>query len=424
MKYRSTITLHSVGAPHDPKNPNSLAHNQVRALLEDSQGNFWVGTGGDGLHLMNREKGTFTRLTYDSRTTGTGSANSDKLSIPRLRRATFAAQLRESHVSSIFEDGQGRIWITAVQGGLNVFDPKSGAVWHFETGSGEGSLTTNFLWQTFQSADGTIWIATGNGGATIIKIARQGKRIPFFLPTHSNPGAGASDAVKDKAGNVWIGYGNNPASPLIRYDRKTGKEFPIPGSNPAPDGLNARIINTLMPDREGFLWVGTENGLFRHDPLTGKFRHFTYPPGESTWVGNLLQDRNGYIWTYHWRNGLNRLDRQTGKFTCYRHDPADPGSIGGNLVSGLWEDAEGALWVGGGSRNDLNFPFFLDRFNPPVLGAADAGGQNLFTHFIKEKEAGTAEYLTGDDRGKLWFLAFGGIQKFDPVTGDRQKFSP
>ena len=51
---------------HDPHNPNSLETNKVKALFEDSRGNFWVGSSGDGLHIMDREKGTFTHFYYDS----------------------------------------------------------------------------------------------------------------------------------------------------------------------------------------------------------------------------------------------------------------------------------------------------------------------------------------------------------------------
>ncbi len=50
---------------HDSKNPNSLIGNKVRAIFEDSKGNFWVGTDSNGLHLMNRSTGIFERFTYD-----------------------------------------------------------------------------------------------------------------------------------------------------------------------------------------------------------------------------------------------------------------------------------------------------------------------------------------------------------------------
>ena len=49
---------------NNPGDSTSLIDNRVRAILEDSRGTFWVGTFGDGLHTMNREKGTFQRHTY------------------------------------------------------------------------------------------------------------------------------------------------------------------------------------------------------------------------------------------------------------------------------------------------------------------------------------------------------------------------
>ena len=46
---------------HDPNDPTSLRTNAVLSTFEDSKGNFWVGTVNDGLHLMNREKGTLLK---------------------------------------------------------------------------------------------------------------------------------------------------------------------------------------------------------------------------------------------------------------------------------------------------------------------------------------------------------------------------
>ena len=53
---------------HDEKDPHSLIDNRVRVIFEDSRGNFWVGTAGDGLHTMDRATGAFERHLYDSTT--------------------------------------------------------------------------------------------------------------------------------------------------------------------------------------------------------------------------------------------------------------------------------------------------------------------------------------------------------------------
>ncbi len=411
---------------HDPNDPQSISHNVVRGMLEDSHGNFWVGTCGVGLQLMNREKGTFTRLPYDPKNPG-------KLSRPWLRGTSPTAQVAETHVTSLLEDQEGRLWIAAAYGGLNVFEPDapssnpaSGKLRRFEALAGEGNLATNFLWHLFKSTDGIVWIATGAGGGIVYKVKNKGYQFPFFVPAPSDFKLDVnevSDAVKDKAGNVWVSYYDNPAFPLLRHDRKTGRTVRFPSSNTSSGGLNARWVSSLLPDRDGFLWLGTENGLYRLDPQTGKFRHFPSPYFRpDIRVSFMMQDQKGYIWVYGWSSTLSRLDPKTGKFTAYKHNPGDPNSISGDNVRGLYEDAKGNFWVSGGSENSIANPLFLDRFNPDIT---DAKGRTTFTHFIKEKQTGTAEYLTGDNQGNLWFLdGMGGIQKLNPASRKLQRFTP
>jgi ligand-binding sensor domain-containing protein len=394
---------------HDPANPNSLIDNKVRGMLEDSKGNFWIGTAGDGLHWMDREKGTFTRLTFDP-------ANPNKLSNPRLRG--LVAQAPYWHITSILEDWKGRTWITAFGGGLNVFDSASGAVRHFEAEKGAYNLTTNFLWQTFQSADGVIWIATG--GSTVFKVRTQDEQFPFFdFRKDESIGDNVTAIAKDHEGNIWLGF--NAGIPLIRYDRKTGKVFHASTGNPngkREDELSAREVSCLSVDREGALWIGTERGLFRRDPAgggRGKFQHYLDHIGD-TWIESIVQDREGYVWATDWERGLYRLNPKTGDHVNYRHDPGTPESIGGNAGLGAWLDANGNIWVGGGNwENPDDSPLFLDRFN---------SARQTFTHFIKEKETGSASNLTGDGQGNIWFVdQVSSLQKLNLADGSRQKFS-
>ncbi len=65
---------------HDPTNANSLVSNKVRAIFEDSKGNFWVGTDKDGLHTLDRKTGKFTRYSYDPK-------HPEKLSRPPVNPA-------------------------------------------------------------------------------------------------------------------------------------------------------------------------------------------------------------------------------------------------------------------------------------------------------------------------------------------------
>lgn len=86
---------------HDPSNQQSLIHDKLTALFEDSRGTFWVGTAGDGLHTMDREAGTFQRHTFNP-------AFPQQLSRPPFNaEAPFAID----HIRFISEDEYGGIWM-------------------------------------------------------------------------------------------------------------------------------------------------------------------------------------------------------------------------------------------------------------------------------------------------------------------------
>jgi ligand-binding sensor domain-containing protein len=98
---------------HDPNDAHSLINNKVRGILEDSKGNFWVGTAGDGLHTMDRNTGRFERHLYDP-------AHPEKLSRSPVNEAAG-----DDQIMFIAEDALQNIWIGSSENGLNKYDPKS-----------------------------------------------------------------------------------------------------------------------------------------------------------------------------------------------------------------------------------------------------------------------------------------------------------
>jgi ligand-binding sensor domain-containing protein len=117
----------------------------------------------------------------------------------------------------------------------------------------------------------------------------------------------------------------------------------------------------------------------------------------------LLQDKRGNLWAGT-ENGLDRFDPATGKFEHYRHDPARD-SLSHNRVHYLYEDEQERIWIGTaaglcmarmGEDGKLHF-----RFYPPGDGRApDPIGAIL-----------------GDAQGRLWISTTAGVSLFVPETG-------
>ena len=133
---------------HNEKDSTTLKDNRVRAIFEDSRGVFWVGTAGDGLHTMNREKGTFQRCLYDPK-------NPQKLSRPPVNRHSLYA---DDHITFINEDMQGCIWIGTYAGGINRYNPASKTIEYFGTsGKGSHKIDKNDFWGLLKTKDNLLW---------------------------------------------------------------------------------------------------------------------------------------------------------------------------------------------------------------------------------------------------------------------------
>jgi len=112
-------------------------------------------------------------------------------------------------------------------------------------------------------------------------------------------------------------------------------------------GLSESNVTAILQDKQGFLWVGTSNGLNRYDGYTVII--YRNDPNDSTSLANnaitaLYEDESGMLWVGT-QNGLHRFDRTTGRFTAYRHNPDNTNSLSNNLVRAITEAPRGLLWV-------------------------------------------------------------------------------
>ncbi len=84
------------------------------------------------------------------------------------------------------------------------------------------------------------------------------------------------------------------------------------------EGLSQGMIMCMLQDKEGFLWVGTLDGLNRYDGY--KFKIYRHNPADShsisgNTINTLFEDNRGLIWIGVDNGGLNCYDKRTGHFT-------------------------------------------------------------------------------------------------------------
>jgi len=127
-------------------------------------------------------------------------------------------------------------------------------------------------------------------------------------------------------------------------------------------GLSNNTIFCILQDAQGFLWIGTENGLNRYD---GKhFKIFRNDPQDSTSISDndircLFEDRQQRLWIGTHTGGLNQFDRKQEKFIRYQTQPHQPQSLIHNKLAAICEDHQGGLWIATRSAG-------LDYFQPKI----------------------------------------------------------
>ncbi|TDH23506.1 hybrid sensor histidine kinase/response regulator [Segetibacter sp. 3557_3] len=120
-------------------------------------------------------------------------------------------------------------------------------------------------------------------------------------------------------------------------------------------------------------------------------------------VNTILKDRYGLIW-FGTEDGLNKFDGT--HFTIYRHKAGDTASLQSNEIIALHEDQKGNLWIGtsGGSLSRYNRT--KDAFiNYPSNGTEGTLGNNVILS------------LRSDHSGRLWIGHYAGVNIMDPRTG-------
>jgi signal transduction histidine kinase/ligand-binding sensor domain-containing protein/CheY-like chemotaxis protein/HPt (histidine-containing phosphotransfer) domain-containing protein len=115
------------------------------------------------------------------------------------------------------------------------------------------------------------------------------------------------------------------------------------------DGLPQGTVFVTLQDSQGFVWLGTEDGLVRYDGH--ELARYAYSrsvkaglPGN--YIQAIIEDARHDLWIAIKDAGVARWSRATDTFTVYRHDAANPNSLASNAVHDLLVDGGGRIWVG------------------------------------------------------------------------------
>ncbi len=172
------------------------------------------------------------------------------------------------------------------------------------------------------------------------------------------------------------------------------------------EGVSQSEIKCMLQDSEGYLWIGTQNGLNKYDGYS--FVNYFYDPSDSnsisnSWIFDICEDPDGNLWLGT-KGGLNKYNKKSGHFSRIEYK-TDSSLIEDYFVYGLYAD-ETSLYI----------------HTPPVLTILNLHTGRIETYTNNFKHAGAA-YDIGlpvikSSDGKLWLGSQHGLALFD--LGEKQ----
>jgi ligand-binding sensor domain-containing protein/signal transduction histidine kinase len=371
--------------------PEGLHSGSARTLFGDSQGTLWIGSVGGG--LIRWRDGRFTTFTMrdglpSDSITALAEDRDGRLWIGtdaglavwqdgRPNSPVITEQFKGKSITALFKDSQGNVWIGSA--GAGVFKSQGDKLVQMTDATVGGLLQDPHC--LLVDKRGRLWIGAGDD-FVLCRDADQWR--PYRIPQHFARSF-VSTLVEQRDGTVWAG---SVSEGLFQF--KDGKLLTVNASS----GLSDNSVESLLVDRDGDLWVGTDAGL----NLLRQKNLFTFGQTEGLGYGavaGLAEIAPGLVWAgkpgdglYHWEGkGFSRLMSANL-------------SVDGTQINSLLMSRDGSCWVAG--------PRGLLHFKNPKVTTDKA---QLFTlpglTIISLCEDQGGVLWVGTREGKLWRLQNG-----------------
>lgn len=408
---------------HDPENENSLSNSFIKTVIQDQDGTLWIGTESGGVNAFNPRTRKFTRLKgHDI--------------------------LERGQIKSLAMDRDHNLWIGSENGGLLKFAVDDSSIVEYDVDLGIGATTINkvainkrgdilagsqgkglyvlqknhktfknfrserseprtiagdFINDIFQDHQNRTWIATDQGISLF-----DGNEFSNYGVADGLTYENVDVIFSDSSGLVWCGYEGggldevNFQDGIVNVTNFSNNDFDRTSlSNP--------IVYSMIEDVSGSIWVGTNGGISKFDPVKQAFDHIKGDFGdkglidENIWT--IRKDEKGIIWVGT-REGISRIDRENFKVNNYPFKGKNPDAPGNNSVNAIEFGEDGTIWAG-----------TVDGLYRLTLSADWASAWYEPVYFRSEGKAYNRVYEITKDREYIWIACREGLGRYNTMTG-------
>jgi ligand-binding sensor domain-containing protein/signal transduction histidine kinase len=316
--------------------PEGLKFGRVSALLEDRQGALWIGSSDSGLRRWYDQR-LMTLTTREglpaNAITALAEGPNGSLWIGtqaglrlwqegRLMDLAAALPFKGHEITALLPDRHGTLWLGVK--GVGVYSHVDNAFVAL-TGDSLGDLLKDAHCLLMDKAE-RLWIGAGED----FLLCHDGDRWLRYRIPRNRTASPVTTLAEELNGTVWAGAG---AGGLRQF--KDGKA----SGNPAGAGLTGAVVESLLADREGRLWVGTDTAL----NCLSRRCLFALSQAEGLGFGAVQGQAEvspGVVWVGKASDGLYRWDGKS-----FSRLSAAGLSPHGSQITALLVTHEGFCWV-------------------------------------------------------------------------------
>jgi diguanylate cyclase (GGDEF)-like protein len=328
------------------------------------------------------------------------------LADPIFVRADTRA-LPEAAVMALAQDSAGFLWI-GTQGGLARYDGYRTRSF-LPDASDPAALPDGYVRTLLPAADGGLWIGSSSNGLVHFDAATETFRTWRPDPAgRDGPRSAAVDALFEAGGGrLWVGGDGG----LGLFDPAAQRFAPVALATHGPQP----VVWSLLVDREGTVWAGTQDGLYYRSPHAATFRAFPLTaaarlPGPT--IYSLFEDRAGRVWAGS-VNAVFVVDAGRHGARALASSDVDPDSVAPGQQWSLIEMTPGVMWAGTDAAisivDEQTFAVRRVAADPKNPGGLSAG---RVLQFLR------------DGSGLVWLANHvGGLEAYNPASSGLYELS-